>query len=123
MVFILLAAIWFSGWVFAAIFLLILILGLVEFYGLITGTACSPQKSYGIAAGVILYLFSTLVFFRSPLIPQSPVTPLLPFLLPIPLFFISLILEIYRNKNNPLTNVATTTFGYPDRLFRLYLDL
>jgi len=112
MVFILLAAIWFSGWVFAAIFLLILILGLVEFYGLITGTACSPQKSYGIAAGVILYLFSTLFFFRSPLIPQSPVTPLLPFLLPIPLFFISLILEIYRNKNNPLTNVATTTFGY-----------
>jgi phosphatidate cytidylyltransferase len=114
MVFILLAALWFSGWVFAMIFMIITILGLVEFYGLIIGETCHPQKYYGTFAGMLIYLAAALVY----LVPWSPVTgdqrwiPFIPFLLPMPMFFISFIIEIYRKKPNPLVNVATTTLGF-----------
>ncbi|MCK9204014.1 MAG: phosphatidate cytidylyltransferase [Bacteroidales bacterium] len=112
MVFILLAAIYFSGWVFAGIFLIILILGLWEFYGLIASDTCHPQKYYGMAAGIILYILSTLVYLQSPLLPGAIWVFFIPFLLPLPLLFLSMIIEIYRKKPNPLINVATTIFGF-----------
>ena len=62
MVFILLAALWFSGWVFAVIFLVITILGLWEFYGLISNENCHPQKLYGTFAGAFLFLTAALMY-------------------------------------------------------------
>ncbi|MEI7981503.1 MAG: phosphatidate cytidylyltransferase [Bacteroidota bacterium] len=112
MVFILLAALIFSGWVFAGIFLLIVVLGLWEFYGIITNDSCQPQKLYGIAAGAILYISGTLVYFRFHFLPDQIWVLFVPFLIPIPLFFLSFIIEIYRNKSHPLTNIATTTLGF-----------
>jgi len=114
MVFILLLALFFSGWVFAAIFLVITILGLWEFYGLIAAGDCQPQKYYGTIAGALLFAGTT-VLCLAPVGGSSLFSgiwyALLPFVLPIPLFFISFILEIYRKKPRPLVNVAVTNLG------------
>jgi len=118
LVFILLLALFFGGWVFAGVFLVITILGLWEFYGLITSDTCHPQKYYGILAGVLFYTCTMLIC----LVPQAT-SPghrwavFIPFLLLVPLFFITFIIEIYRNKPNPLVNIATTAFGF------LYISL
>ena len=118
LVFILLLALFFGGWVFAGVFLVITILGLWEFYGLITSATCHPQKYYGILAGVLFYTCTMLIC----LVPQAT-SPghrwavFIPFLLLVPLFFITFIIEIYRNKPNPLVNIATTAFGF------LYISL
>jgi phosphatidate cytidylyltransferase len=115
MVFILLAALWFSGWVFATIFMAITILGLWEFYGLIANENCHPQKYYGIFAGILMYLamvFISLGPWPHRLMTSQLLPAMIPFLIPIPLFFISFILEIYRNKPNPLANIAITTLGF-----------
>jgi phosphatidate cytidylyltransferase len=114
MVFILLAALWFSGWVFAVVFMAITILGLWEFYGLITSANCQPQKWYGTIAGAFLYLAAAWIY----LVPRTPgdagfCSPaLIPFLLLVPLIFLTFIIEIYRNRPNPLVNIATTTLGF-----------
>ncbi|MEI7661187.1 MAG: phosphatidate cytidylyltransferase [Bacteroidota bacterium] len=113
MVFILLLALFFSGWVFASIFLVITVLGIWEFYGLITTDSCQPQKYYGTAAGVALYSSTAMVYLMPGAISShSQWVNFIPFLLPIPLFFTSLIIEVYRNRQNPLLNMATTTFGF-----------
>ncbi len=113
MVFILLLALFFSGWVFALIFLVITVVGLWEFYGIIASDLCLPQKRYGTMAGALLYIVTMLVC----LVPGfSSINYLwisyIPFLLPVPMFLFSFIIELYRNKPNPLVNVATTTFGF-----------
>ena len=113
MVFVLLAALWFSGWVFAGIFMIISILGLWEFFGLITNGSCHPQKFYGTISGALLYLTIALINLApsSGDIAGQFLMLFVPFLLPVPLFFLSFIIEIYRNKPNPLINIATTTLG------------
>jgi phosphatidate cytidylyltransferase len=114
MVFILLAALWFSGWVFALIFLIITVLGLWEFYGLITDENCQPQIYYGTLAGILIYsgtVLVNLVDWTGNNVNLVWVV-FVPFLLPIPLFFASFILEIYRKKPNPLLNIATTNLGF-----------
>ena len=114
MVFILLAALWFSGWVFAVIFLVITILGLWEFYGLISNENCHPQKLYGTFAGAFLFLTAALMYLIPWTLSKEEVTMLamIPFLITVPLFFLTFIIEIYRNKPNPLMNIATTTLGF-----------
>lgn len=111
MVFILLAAIWFSGWVFACIFLVVTILGLREFYTLITGDQLQPQMYFGIATGIIMYLlfFAGIYFF-----PEDPVSSrmrLTLFIIPFILTGFSFIIELYRKKSNPAGNVAVTLLG------------
>ncbi|MDP1621499.1 MAG: phosphatidate cytidylyltransferase [Bacteroidales bacterium] len=114
MVFILLAALWFSGWVFAIIFLVITVLGLWEFYGLVTSETCQPQKFYGTIAGTMLFVATVLVN----LVPEPHCLSdrfwflYTPFLLLVPLFFFPFIIEIYRNKPNPLINMGTTILGF-----------
>ncbi|MEI6684343.1 MAG: phosphatidate cytidylyltransferase [Bacteroidota bacterium] len=113
MVFILLLALYFSGWVFALIFLVITVVGLWEFYGIIASESCMPQKYYGTMAGALLYVATMLVWLVPGLSSLSHLwITYVPFLLPIPLFLLSFIIELYRNKPNPLVNVATTTFGF-----------
>lgn len=98
MVFILLAGLYFNEWIFAGLFFVIAVLGILEFYHIVSSENCQPQKIFGAAAGAILYLAITGVHY----IPFSPV------LLPIPLFFAPFIIEIYRKKQEPLINIAIT---------------
>ncbi|MDD4602683.1 MAG: phosphatidate cytidylyltransferase [Bacteroidales bacterium] len=112
MVFVLLAALYFSGWVFAAIFLVITILGLWEFYGLISHGPYHPQKLYGTLSGAAIYIISTLSYFLSCHFHEGLWISFLPFIIPLPLFFISFILEIHRKQTHPLINIALTTLGF-----------
>lgn len=111
MVFILLAALYFSGLVFASIFLVITAIALWEFYGLIDSERCHPQKIYGTVAGALIYLTSMSVQHAPNLYSDQLWKEFLPFIIPIPFFFLSFVIEIYRKRANPLTNVATTLLG------------
>ncbi len=111
MVFILLAAIYFSGLVFASIFLLITILGLWEFYGLITNAHCQPQKVYGTFAGAVIYLTTLIIQNIQLNFREQYLLAFVPLIMPIPLLFITFIIEIYRDKPNPLQNISTTILG------------
>ncbi|MEI6172973.1 MAG: phosphatidate cytidylyltransferase [Bacteroidota bacterium] len=112
MVFILLAALWFSGWFFMLIFLVITILGLWEFYGLIASAQCHPQRYYGTAAGILLYVVTAVTILFPTTNTDQIWFRLIPFILPVPLFFLSFIIEIYRKKPYPLINIAMTTLGF-----------
>jgi phosphatidate cytidylyltransferase len=106
MVFLILAALYFDRFFFAAIFLAVVILGLLEFYSITVTEECKPQKFTGTILGTILYLLVTVVFlFWGP--------ELLPFaiLLMLPMFFIPIIIELYRKKEKSLINAAVTIFG------------
>jgi len=100
MVFLLLAAMAFSYWLFAAAFLIVTILGLWEFYSLVSSDSCHPQKIYGTIAGGLIYIVITL-----------PLLTHLPYLTLIPIFFLPFIFELYRKKPHPMINVAVTITG------------
>jgi len=107
MVFILLAGLYFNEWIFAALFFVISVLGVLEFYKIVSSETCYPQRFFGVIAGIILYLSVTIVHYITP---SSDTISLIfiPLFLPIPIFFLPFIIEIYRKKPQPLTNIAFT---------------
>ena len=107
MVFILLAGLYFNEWIFAGLFFVVAVLGILEFYKIVSSETCSPQKIYGTAAGSVLYISIVLVHYIN-ISANNIVLIFLPFFLPLPLFFIPFIIEIYRKKSQPLTNIAFT---------------
>jgi phosphatidate cytidylyltransferase len=107
MVFILLAGLYFNEWIFGALFFVIAILGILEFYQIVSSEKCQPQKVFGVIAGAILYLSITGAHYI-PMSPENIIIIFVPFFLPIPLFFIPFIIEIYRKKTEPLINIALT---------------
>lgn len=111
LVFVLLAAIYFSGWFFALIFFLITVLGLWEFYGLVSVNNASPQKIAGTISGALMFLIYLVLTFIPDLFFTGKQMFLLPYLLPLPLFFLLLIFEIYRKKELPLINTSLTLMG------------
>jgi phosphatidate cytidylyltransferase len=107
MVFILLSGLYFNEWIFAILFFLIAVLGILEFYQIVSSEKCWPQKIYGVIAGAILYLAIAGVHYFSFSFDYISII-FLPFFLLIPLFFIPFIIEIYRKKPEPLINIAFT---------------
>jgi len=106
MVFLILAALYFNRFFFAAIFLAVVILGLLEFYSITVTGECKPQKITGTILGTLLYLLiSGFFLFRG--------SQMLTFslILMLPIFFIPIIIELYRKKEKPLINAAVTIFG------------
>lgn len=111
MAFILLAALYFSGWIFATIFLLITLAGLWEFFGLVSGESMHPQKIYGTVAGALVYIITTCSFFISG---ESSVGSTWKNAQPVTIctaLFLPFIFEIFRKKPAPLTNIAITVLG------------
>jgi phosphatidate cytidylyltransferase len=107
MVFILLAGLYFNEWIFAGLFFMVTALGIMEFYSIVAAENSHPQKLYGLITGTLLY--SVIVIFHYSQISVLHLEwVLLPFFLPIPVFFIPFILEIYRKKTEPLKNIAYT---------------
>jgi len=111
MVFILLVALYFSGVVFAGIFLVVTVLGLWEFYGLISTESCHPQKYFGTLSGIVLYTGAAIIYLSYPTYPLPRMHALLPLGILLPVIFLSFIFEIYRKRLNPLANIATTLLG------------
>jgi len=108
MVFLLLAALYFSPWFFAGIFLLVVVLGLWEFYSLVNNETTRPQKIYGTLAGALLYI-DILCLHHMPELPLQAARVLSVF--PVILFFIPFIIEIYRKHAHPLNNISITVLG------------
>jgi phosphatidate cytidylyltransferase len=106
MVFLIFAALYLDRFFFAAIFLVVVILGLLEFYSITVTEDCKPQKYTGTILGTLLYLLITGFFlFGGP----QPLTFSIVVMLPI--FFIPIIIELYRKKEKALINAAVTIFG------------
>lgn len=100
---ILVSAIVFSSVSFFFVFLIILIIGMLEFYELSSLVKSFPQKFTGLAIGIV---FFSLCFLHS--IGYISVKI---FLLFIPLLSLVFISELYRVKKKPFTNIAYTFMG------------
>jgi len=110
MVFILFAALYFSERMVAAIFFIVTLLGLWEFYNLISSETGQPQRLYGTVAGGIFYLCIAWIHFGLFSFSEAWMN-LVPFILPLPMIFLSFIIEIWRKRTTPVTNIALTVTG------------
>lgn len=88
---------------FASFFLIITILGTIEFYKMLNSSKYHPQKIFGTVISGILYILLALVA-NDILSPQY-------LTLIVALFFIIPIREIYRNNESPIPNISLTIFG------------
>ncbi len=92
-----------SVYTFAAIFLLITILGLLEFYKLSSSDTIKPQRITGVLFGAFMFL--SIASYAHSLLPFGIV------LINIPLLMSLFIFEMYRKKELPFNNVAITILG------------
>ncbi len=103
----------FSRWVFSGIILLVVVLGLNEFYEMVSTPTVAPQKLYGIIAGGVWFTGYALVALSPNKFIDifSSGVGFLMLIIPVFLLFLVPIIEIFRNKKNPVINVAYTWFG------------
>src|SRR3972149_1009642 len=100
---VLILAVYFGKYSFIALFFLIMVRGLGEFYPLSKKANIKPQKISGVIAASVFYLISTLYLNR--------VIPGIYLIIPIPLFFLVFIFELFSKSDTPLVNIATTLSG------------
>ncbi len=96
-------AIYFSQWTFAALFLALTMLGIREFYQLLTLRGFAPNYNAGIVLGTALF---ALVFLLQ--LQMVSLTSL--YALP-PILFFVFIAELFRKKEQPFVNIALTLLG------------
>ncbi len=96
-------AIYFSQWTFAALFLALTLLGIREFYQLLSFRGFSPNYNAGLVLGCALFVLVFLL--QLGLVPLSVLYALPPIL-----FFI-FISELFRKKKDPFVNIALTLLG------------
>ncbi len=106
MVFLIVFLMYLNPIAFAALFLLIALLGLWEFYSLTTTETISPQQIFGTVAGFMLFIVFSKTFILS-----DGTSLLIPLFLPMVLLFLSFIIEIFRKQANPFVNIAITFLG------------
>lgn len=95
-------AIFFNYWSLCALFFVIAMLGLNEFYNLLGFAKYNPQKEVGMGVGALLFI---LFAFRYELFGDMVFALILPF---IALIFFH---ELYRNLKDPFINIALTLVG------------
>ncbi len=88
---------------FFAVFFTVVILGLFEFFRLLRVAKIEPQYITGILLGVVIFTGNFL--FANKLVDFKI------FLLVIPILTAIMIIELYREKENPFSNIAFTIFG------------
>ncbi len=89
--------------VFGIVFSIILVLSLLEFYSICQSENTQPQKITGAILGFLIFLLFFAYgngFIRAHTI-----------LFSFPMLALVFIIELYRNKNNPLANIALTILG------------
>jgi phosphatidate cytidylyltransferase len=99
------SAIVFHQLTFALLFLLIIIIGLIEFYSLLEKNGHHPQKWIGIIIGSLTFI--TLFFNNSSA--YGITNLILPIYLPV--FFTVFLAELFRNKPQAFSNIALTFLG------------
>lgn len=93
--------IWWNYWSMVALFLVISVLGLWEFYSLLEKANYHPQKILGIIFGTIIF---PLMFIDGDFNPVNS-------LFFIPFLWTLFIAELFNKKDTPITNIALTLFG------------
>ena len=88
---------------FFVVFLTVVILGLLEFYKLLRVAKIDPQRITGILLGIVIFVGNFLL--------ANKLVDFKIFLLIIPVLTTIMILELYREKENPFSNIAFTIFG------------
>ncbi|KAA6433407.1 phosphatidate cytidylyltransferase [Rufibacter glacialis] len=95
--------IYWSEWTFFLLFLALTVLGLLEFYRLLSARGFQPNRAIGALLGIGLYVLGFAV-------ERGTVTSDWLFVLP-PVMLLALVAELYRKKEQPFTNVALTLVG------------
>lgn len=99
---------------FGAFLLLIVVVGMWEFYNIAAATGASPHRTLGLAAGIVLFVTSFFIFdgfvsdIRSADSVDMLIGGILYFSVLIPLCFV---VELFYDSETPLRNVATTLMG------------
>ena len=99
---------------FGAFLLLIVVVGMWEFYNIAAATGASPHRTLGLAAGIVLFVTSFFIFdgfisdMRSADSVDMLIGGILYFSVLIPLCFV---VELFYDSETPLRNVATTLMG------------
>jgi phosphatidate cytidylyltransferase len=95
--------IWFNDWSFGVLFLGLTILGMLEFYKLVSSKGYFPNHNLGVLLGSGLFVLIFLI--QKKLVPSQ-----LLFLLP-PVLMLTLIAELFRKKEKPFINIGLTYLG------------
>jgi phosphatidate cytidylyltransferase len=94
---------------FFIVFFTVVILGLLEFYKLVKVANIEPQYITGILLGSVIFT-GNFIFAKS-LLDVNTLIGLKIFLVIIPILIAIMIIELYRKKENPFSNIAFTIFG------------
>lgn len=89
---------------FGVVFLALTILCLVEFYRMASQAGASPQKVIGFGSAVLFFV----LFLAS----SAGYVPFVYTLIPVLSLLFMFIIELYRKKDNPLANLASTLLGF-----------
>lgn len=105
---VMLGAIVWSQWSYAALLFVLLVGGMLEFYMLADRQGNTLQRVLGLVTGVALFAL-VFGFVSDSLAPQGMIQALVAFLLlALPLMFVC---ELYRRNDNPAASVGTTLMG------------
>ena len=88
---------------FFILFLTVVVLGLLEFYRLVKVAHIEPQYILGVSLGIVIFTGNFL--FANSLVDFKI------FLIIIPILTTIMIVELYRQRENPFSNIAFTIFG------------
>ena len=100
---VMLASVFLGVYAFTLFFLILSVLTVEEFYRLVSTDEVKPQKRWGLALTLSIYLPVCLFFFKG--------EPLQYLLICVPLIILIIVAELYRNKLHPFHNIAYTLFG------------
>lgn len=100
---VMLASVLLGAYAFTLFFLILSVLSTEEFYRLVTTDSVKPQKRWGLALVISIYLPLSMYFFKG--------EPLINTLICVPVTVLIIIAELYRKHTNPFHNIAYTIFG------------
>src|SRR6478735_594134 len=96
--------VWYSEWLYFAVFFIIVLFSLLEFYKLSGIDGLLPQKAFGVACGLIMYCLSFLI--------ERGTLPGKYYFLFFPLVSCLFIIKLYKQfERKPFTNIAITFLG------------
>jgi len=93
----------FNEWTYFLLFLGLTLLGIAEFYRLVSVQGIRPNKGLGLSLGAL--------FFVSMFLVEKELIPVELLFLSVPVLFMAFILELYRKQPQPFTNIAFTLMG------------
>ncbi|WP_026897416.1 phosphatidate cytidylyltransferase [Daejeonella oryzae] len=100
---VMLASVLLGAYAFTLFFLILSVLSVEEFYKLVSTETVKPQKRWGSALAISIYLPLSLYFFKD--------EPLIYVLICVPVIILIIVAELYRKHLNPFHNIAYTLFG------------